>query len=94
MSALKPPPPPSACCISPSRLRTYAFELIYRRFSRKDEHRVALVMEYAAGGELLHRIRQRRRLPDTEAEFYAAEIADALQYMHDEVGYTYLLRER
>ncbi len=42
-------------------------------------------MEYAAGGELLHRIRKRLRLPDAEAKFYAAEIADALQYMHNEV---------
>ena len=45
-------------------------------------------MEYAAGGELLHRIRKRQRLPDAEAKFYAAEIADALQYMHNEVGCT------
>ena len=44
-------------------------------------------MEYAAGGELLHRIRKRLRLPDTEAKFYAAEIADALQYMHNEVRF-------
>lgn len=52
----------------------------------QDDVRVALVMEYAAGGELLHRIRKRLRLPDAEAKFYAAEIADALQYMHNEVG--------
>lgn len=45
-----------------------------------------LVLEYAAGGELLYRIRTRLRLPDAEAKFYAAEIADALQYMHNEVG--------
>lgn len=45
------------------------------------------MMEYAAGGELLHRIRKRLRLPDTEAKFYAAEIADALQYMHNEVSF-------
>lgn len=38
-------------------------------------------MEYTARGELLHRIRQRPRLPDGEAKFNAAE----LQYMHGEV---------
>eukprot|EP00903_Cladosiphon_okamuranus_P010861 g10258.t1 len=54
-----------------------------------DDVRVALVMEYAAGGELLHRIRERLRLPNTEAKFYAAEIADALQYMHNEAGIIY-----
>ena len=43
-------------------------------------------MEYAAGGELLHRIRKGPRLPDGEAKFYAAEIADALRYMHSEVN--------
>lgn len=48
---------------------------------------MALVMEYAAGGELLYRIRKRVRLPDAEAKFYAAEIADALHYMHSEVLY-------
>lgn len=46
-------------------------------------------MEYAAGGELLHRIRKRLRLPNMEAKFYAAEIADALQYMHNEVSFVY-----
>lgn len=65
---------------------THALRLLSRYSFRKDEHRVALVMEYAAGGELLHRIRQRPRLPETEAKFYAAEIADALQHMHKEVG--------
>ncbi|CAM9176934.1 unnamed protein product [Pylaiella littoralis] len=55
----------------------------------QDDCRVALVMEFAAGGELLFRIRKRRRLPDTEAKFYAAEIADALRYMHNEVGIIY-----
>lgn len=59
---------------------------IIAAFPPQDDVRVALVMEYAAGGELLHRIRKRLRLPDTEAKFYAAEIADALQYMHNEVG--------
>lgn len=51
----------------------------------QDEYRVSLVMEYAAGGELLYRKRQRQGLPDAEAKFYAAEIADALQYTHNEV---------
>lgn len=58
-------------------------------FPRQDDVRVALVMEYAAGGELLHRIRKRLRLPDTEAKFYASEIADALQYMHNEVNFVH-----
>lgn len=48
-------------------------------------------MEYAAGGELLHRIRKLQRLPRDEAVFYAAEIADALRYMHDEVRFDSLV---
>ncbi|CAM9978801.1 unnamed protein product, partial [Hapterophycus canaliculatus] len=55
----------------------------------QDDARCMLVLEYAAGGELLHRIRKRLRLPDGEAKFYAAEIADALQYMHNEAGIIY-----
>ncbi|CAM9859012.1 unnamed protein product [Ectocarpus sp. 4 AP-2014] len=55
----------------------------------QDDVRCMLVLEYAAGGELLYRIRTRLRLPDAEAKFYAAEIADALQYMHNEVGIIY-----
>ena len=65
---------------------------IITAFLPQDDVRVALVMEYAAGGELLHMIRKRLRLPDTEAKFYAAEIADALQYMHNEVGSVKLWR--
>lgn len=55
---------------------------------------MALVMEYAAGGELLNRIRKRVRLPDAEAIFYAAEIAEALHYMHDEVFFPAVAPER
>lgn len=45
---------------------------------------MALVMEYAAGGELLYRIRQQQWFPDTKARFCAAETADALKYVHNE----------
>lgn len=62
----------------------------HSRSLSQDDCRVALVMEFAAGGELLFRIRKRRRLPDTEAKFYAAEIADALRYMHNEVGFAFV----
>lgn len=73
-------------CARPSTSITFNFYADLSVTLFQDDVRCMLVLEYAAGGELLHRIRKRLRLPDGEARFYAAEVADALQYMHNEVG--------
>jgi len=50
---------------------------------------LALVMEYAYGGELYNYMKKRHRMSDNEAKFYFCEIASALHYLHDELGIVY-----
>mmetsp|Transcript_33076 Transcript_33076/g.73652 ORF Transcript_33076/g.73652 Transcript_33076/m.73652 type:complete len:330 (-) Transcript_33076:664-1653(-) len=49
----------------------------------------ALVLEYAFGGELYHRMKQVHKMGENEAKFYFCEIASALNYLHNELGIVY-----
>ena len=50
---------------------------------------LALVLEFAYGGELYHRLQQVHRMSENEAKFYFCEIASALRYLHDDHGIVY-----
>ncbi len=54
----------------------------YEAFLQPAHRRLCIVMEYASGGDLDKIIRRRRRLSETVIWRYAAQIADALQYLH------------
>lgn len=49
----------------------------------QDSHNIYILMPYAAGGELLHLIRQEDGLGEDAARFYAAEIGVALNDLHN-----------
>lgn len=50
--------------------------------SFQDPKRLFIVLEYVNGGELFGRLREKGKLPDTEAAFYTAEICMAFEYLH------------
>jgi serine/threonine protein kinase len=50
---------------------------------------IALVFEYAYGGELYTRMKQSSSMPEMHAKFYLAEIACALDYLHNTLNIVY-----
>ena len=48
----------------------------------QDQHNLFMVMDFVAGGELFTLIRKSVRFPSTVAKFYAAEVATAIEYLH------------
>jgi serine/threonine protein kinase len=52
-------------------------------FSFQDEQTLYLVMEYCAGGDLMAILIRRNILPEDETRFYMAELAVAIQSVHD-----------
>lgn len=48
----------------------------------QDDHRLFMVMEYVIGGELFSLLGNVGRLQHQNAQFYAAEIALAFEYLH------------
>ena len=49
----------------------------------------ALVLEFAYGGELYHRLQKVHKMSENEAKFYFCELASALHYLQDEHGIVY-----
>ncbi|KAI8786695.1 spermatozoon-associated protein kinase isoform X1, partial [Biomphalaria glabrata] len=49
----------------------------------KDTTNLYMVMEFAPGGELFRLIRRKGRVPEAWAQFYSAQVAMALQYLHN-----------
>lgn len=50
---------------------------------------VAVVCEFAYGGELYHRLKKKVKFSEAEAKFYFCEIASALHYLHDTMQLVY-----
>lgn len=48
----------------------------------QNDSRLFFVIEFVRGGDLMYHMQRRRRLPETEAQFYAAEISLALDFLH------------
>lgn len=47
-----------------------------------DSRRIILILEYAPGGELYKSLRREGRFPERRAAKYAAQVAQALSYLH------------
>jgi serine/threonine protein kinase len=56
---------------------------ILKFFPVKNKSRMYLVMEYLEGKTLFEWLRERRRLPESEALALASRICEPLQYLHD-----------
>lgn len=44
---------------------------------------IAMVFQYAPGGELFTRMKKQMKMPEPNAMFYFGEISLALKYLHD-----------
>ncbi|OMO87227.1 hypothetical protein CCACVL1_09183 [Corchorus capsularis] len=51
-------------------------------FTFQDTFSLYMALESCEGGELFDQITRKGRLPEDEARFYAAEVVDALEYIH------------
>ncbi|KAL3649671.1 3-phosphoinositide-dependent protein kinase 2 [Castilleja foliolosa] len=51
-------------------------------FTFQDSFSLYMALESCDGGELFDQITRKGRLPEDEARFYAAEVVDALEYIH------------
>ena len=49
----------------------------------QDDSKVYFVLEYAPGGSLLYQLNQREKLPKNDVILYVAELAMALNYLHN-----------
>lgn len=54
------------------------------KFTFQDDHSLYLGLECCGGGDLYDQIKLKRRLTEGEAAFYAAEIVEALIYIHEQ----------
>ncbi|KAG0453566.1 hypothetical protein HPP92_024870 [Vanilla planifolia] len=52
-------------------------------FTFQDTYSLYMALESCEGGELFDQIMRKGRLSEDEARFYAAEVVDALEYIHD-----------
>jgi serine/threonine protein kinase len=50
----------------------------------QDQDNLYMLMDFCSGGELFHALHRQpgRRLPESDARFYAAEVLSALEYLH------------
>ncbi|KAL6718788.1 hypothetical protein ACLMJK_003022 [Lecanora helva] len=58
-------------------------------YAFQDHEKLYLILEYAQGGELFERMRTERMFPEETAAFYMAEMALALEHLHQNVGVVY-----
>ena len=58
-------------------------------YAFQDHEKLYLILEYAQGGELFERMRTERMFPEETAAFYMAEMALALEHLHQTVGVVY-----
>lgn len=62
-------------------------------YSFQDAKFLYFVMEYLPGGDLMNLLIKRSTLPENECKFYIAEIALAINSVHN-LGYIHRLHER
>lgn len=70
-------------------LRSLSSPFVIRLFgTHQDDDNIYYMLEYAAGGELFHRLMKKRSFPAQVAKFYASEIFLALEHVQS-LGYVY-----
>ncbi|KAD2804757.1 hypothetical protein R6Q59_029826 [Mikania micrantha] len=57
--------------------------IVQLHFTFQDTYSLYMALESCEGGELFDQITRKGRLTEDETRFYAAEIVDALEYMHN-----------
>jgi RAC serine/threonine-protein kinase len=57
--------------------------LVSLHYSFQSPDKLYFVMEYINGGELFFHLQREKRFPEERVRFYCAEIAAALEYLHD-----------
>ena len=58
-------------------------------YAFQDHEKLYLILEYAQGGELFERLRNDHMFPEDTAAFYMAEMALALEHLHNDLGVVY-----
>ena len=61
-----------------------SYEIHYVHLYFQTKNCIALVVDFAYGGDLAHRLHKVGRLRENEAKFYFAELASAVEYLHSE----------
>lgn len=56
---------------------------------RQSKAALAMIFEYAVGGELYHRLKQVYKISEQEAMFYFVEIASVVRYLHEDMNIVY-----
>ncbi len=56
--------------------------IVKLRYSFMNKEKIFMAFDYHNGGELFFHLQKRKRLPENEVRFYAAEIYLALRYLH------------
>jgi serum/glucocorticoid-regulated kinase 2 len=57
--------------------------IINMEYVFQKEHRIYFLMDFIRGGELYRLLALNKRLPESTAKFYGAQVALALGYLHD-----------
>lgn len=63
--------------------------VIKLRFSFQTKNKYFLIMDYLEGGDFHDYLRQEKRLSESSAKFYAAEVLLAIEYLHEELNVVY-----
>ncbi len=69
------------CEIFSKRLSHKHIVKIHEVFTEQDL--IYIIMDYVEGGELFHRIREKKKLPENEARTWFREIMEAVDYIHE-----------
>ena len=56
--------------------------IVQLHFAFQSDSKLFLVMDFLAGGELFHLLRQRGLILETEIRFYLAEMVLAIEFLH------------
>jgi len=56
--------------------------LVNMRYTFQTETKLYIVLDYINGGELFFHLQKERRFPENRASFYAAEIVEAIDFLH------------
>jgi serine/threonine kinase 38 len=59
------------------------------QYSFQDHHYLYMVMEFLNGGDLMTHLIRKDKFTEEETRFYIAELVEAIDYIHEELGYVH-----